>query len=149
MPKLKPSKIIVHHSATKDDDTVSWHAIEAYHRRQGWTDIGYHAGIEQARGDYLCVFGRPDVLVGSHTKGQNSSALGFVFVGNYDLVEPDDRMLVLAARRVLAPWCLRHNIKPSEIYGHRDYADKTCPGTKFDVARLRQIVEQECRALRG
>lgn len=149
MRTLNPSKIIVHHSATRDCDAVSWHAIEAYHRLRGWSDIGYHAGIEQARGDYLCIFGRPDLVPGAHTRGENTSSLGFLFVGNYDHVEPDDRMLVLASKRVLAPWCHRFGLSPTDIHAHNEYADKTCPGEKFDVARLQRIVWTELRALRG
>jgi N-acetylmuramoyl-L-alanine amidase len=148
MAKLAPSKIIIHHSATRDCDLLSWHAIEQYHREQGWSDIGYHAGIEKVRGDYVCLFGRPDVLPGAHTRGQNSRSLGFVFVGNYDTVEPDKRMLVLAARRVLAPWCLRYDLDPTVIHAHRDYAAKTCPGKRFDMALLRNLVWNECHALR-
>lgn len=146
---MTPTKIIVHHSATPDCDLVSWHAIERYHRQRGWSDIGYHAGIELARGDYLCLYGRPELLPGAHTVGQNRSSLGFVFVGNYDSVEPDRRMLVLAARRVLAPWCLRYGLTPNDIYPHRDFADKTCPGSKFDMTLLRNLVWNECHALRG
>jgi hypothetical protein len=145
---LKPTSIIIHHSATPDCDLLSWHAIEQYHRKQGWSDIGYHAGIEQVRGDYVCLFGRPDTLPGAHTRGQNSRSLGFVFVGNFDDTEPERRMLALAARRVLAPWCLRFDLTPSSIVPHSDYAAKSCPGKRFDMATLRNLVWNECHALR-
>ena len=48
---------------------------------KGWTDVGYHAGIEQVEGRFVCLFGRPDVYTGAHTRGHNSSSLGFVFIG--------------------------------------------------------------------
>ena len=56
---MTPRRIIIHHSATKDGRTFSWSAIRRYHvHTLGWTDIGYHAGIELIGDDFECLFGR-------------------------------------------------------------------------------------------
>lgn len=140
---MTPKRIIVHHSATKDTGTLSWSAIHRYHtQNQGWSDIGYHAGCEYVRDDYIVILGRPEDEPGAHTKGMNTTSLGFCFVGNFDELEPSDRMLEVAARRWFVPVMKRHSIGFDALFGHRDFAPKTCPGTLFNMDRLRNAIRQ-------
>ena len=146
---LTPTKIIVHHSLTADGKTVSWSAIHQYHvNTMGWSDIGYHAGIEEVDGRYVCLFGRPDLLAGAHTQGENGRSLGFCFVGDYDSVAPDDTRLRVACRRVLGPWLIRYGLGVDALVPHSQFAAKSCPGKKFDMHRLRQICAEEMDGLR-
>jgi N-acetylmuramoyl-L-alanine amidase len=146
---LKPKMVVIHHSATPDTGTLSWGAIQDYHvNHNGWSDVGYHAGIEQAGDRFLCFFGRPDVLAGAHTVGQNGRSLGFCFVGNFDEVAPGRSRLIVAARRVLAPWLLRYGLGPGDIVPHSQFASKSCPGKLFSMSELRDIVAEELDALR-
>jgi len=134
----QPKRIIIHHSATKDSQTVSWGAIRTYHtEKMGWSDIGYHAGIEVARDAYECFYGRPVTISGAHTRGHNNNTLGFCFVGNYDIVEPSAVMLKVAATRVLAPWMWQFGISIEDIHPHRTFANKTCPGSMFSMDVLK------------
>ena len=131
------NKIIVHHSLTKDSETVSWPAIRRYHEGVlGWRDIGYHAGIEIIKDKYEVLIGRPTHIQGAHTRGQNNNSLGFCFVGNYDKEEPTEHMLELAAERILVPWLLQFGLKPRDVHGHFEYSEKTCPGDFFRMERL-------------
>ena len=141
---FRPDRIIVHHSATKDSGTVSWGAIWKYHVRvRGWRDIGYHAGVELARDRYEAFFGRPMTLMGAHTANQNGDSLGLCFVGDYDVEEPPLEMLMVGIRRVVIPWMDVFGIPVDEIYGHRSFSPKTCPGRLFSMERLRNLVIQE------
>ncbi len=133
--------IIIHHSLTRDSGTMSWDAIRRFHTEtRGWRDIGYHAGCERIRDSYEILIGRPIDYSGGHTKGLNNDHLGLCFVGNYDLVEPDPEMLVKAAKYILRPWMKAFDIPLDRIEGHSDYAPKTCPGSKFSVEKLKDII---------
>ena len=150
MLRNRPTKIIIHHSLTEDGDTLSWPAINDYHIiTKGWKDIGYHGGIEQIWGRLVCLYGRPRWMPGAHTKGQNSSSLGFCFVGNYDNAAPSEAKLRMAARDVMVDWCIRYGIKVEDIYGHYSYANKSCPGECFSISRLQEHVEEELRVAEG
>lgn len=147
---LNPTKIVIHHSLTPDGITLSWPAIRDYHvNHNGWKDVGYHGGIEEVGGRLVCMFGRPTWMSGAHTRGQNSGSLGFCFVGSFDEFAPPEPKLRVAARRVLAPWCIQYGLTEQDIYAHRDFSSKSCPGMMFDMNKLRQYVKEELRAATG
>jgi hypothetical protein len=135
----KPLEIILHHSATKDSGTVSWNAIRRYHINEcKWNDIGYHFGIEfmedkgSPEGSYEILIGRTLDQDGAHTTGHNSKGIGVCFVGDFDLVQPPIGQWKAGLK--LVRWlCKQFSIPHSNIYGHREFAPKTCPGLKFDV----------------
>lgn len=161
--------IIMHHSATKDDVTVNWDDITKYHtswRYNGniitpfkaeelikkgikgveapWRDIGYHWGVEMVNNKIVVSQGRPETIAGAHTKQQNmnSQSLGICVIGNYDLVAPSDEIMF-----VLADLCtqkvIQYGLTIDRIKGHKDFANKTCPGKMFDLDRLRVLVRHE------
>ena len=133
----KPNKIILHHSATEDSGTVSWGAIRRYHVIEcSWGAIGYHFGIELIGNYYEVLVGRLPYESGAHTKDQNSQSLGICFVGEFDNKPPPKEQW----ERGL--WLCRYlisqfGIRSTEIYGHRSFANKTCPGTMFDVEKFK------------
>lgn len=134
--------IMLHHSLTKDGDTVSWGAIEDYHKNeQGWKDIGYHFGVERINGRLYALLGRGETEEAAACKEglMNMRAVHVCIVGNFDLAPPDDETLEFLCRRVLRPLMNRHSITFDHIVRHSDYATyKSCPGTQFDVSRLKK-----------
>lgn len=151
-----PKYIMVHHSLTADGASVSWAAIERYHREtQKWADIGYHAGIEIVndhapgadgwldRASYQALIGRPEDQVAAACKegDMNRLALHVCCVGNFDIAAPPAMLLDRLCDRVLRPWMHRYGIDADHIKAHRDYATyKSCPGTLFDMDALRRMV---------
>jgi N-acetylmuramoyl-L-alanine amidase len=138
---MQIKKLIIHHSLTKDGQVVDWEAIRKYHIEvNGWDDIGYHWGIERVGGRYALEAGRPETVVGAHTKGMNAQSLGICVVGNYDREQ-----LSQAALDLLVDLCVRkcrqYGLKPEDIVTHHGYAAyKTCPGKIFPMTDLRQRV---------
>lgn len=132
--------IIVHHSLTRDGQTVSWDAIRKYHRDPAgpykMRDIGYHAGVELVGLRYEVFAGRPLDWTGGHTSGKNSTHLGLVLVGNFDELPPPADQLRVACEYVIRPWMKAFGIPREKVEAHRDYAPKSCPGAMFDMGRL-------------
>lgn len=78
---MNPFTIILHHSLTKDNQTVSWGAIKDYHVNiNGWSDNGYHFGIEMMRGNVEILMGRMTDDIGAHCRGYNSDSIGIVLL---------------------------------------------------------------------
>ncbi|RRO20519.1 N-acetylmuramoyl-L-alanine amidase [Saccharopolyspora rhizosphaerae] len=138
----KPTKIIVHHTATPDsDDTSQSHAFELarqiqnYHMdSNGWSDTGQN--FTNSRGGHLmegrhkslsALKGGSQHVKGAHAGEQNSVALGIENEGTYTEASVPgslwDSLVELCSYMVS-----QYGISPSAIYGHRDYMSTECPG---------------------
>jgi hypothetical protein len=148
---MKIDYIMVHHSWTEDSGTVSWPAIEKFHKEtQGWNDIGYHAGVELVTDNLELAKYRYQALMGRSLKEQaaacpqkdmNLRALHVCCIGNYDLGAPPQELLEVLVHRIVKPWMVMFGILPVNIVGHRDFnPTKTCPGKLFDLNVLRGMV---------
>ena len=134
---MKPDIIILHHSLTRDSDTVSWGAIRNFHIVDNkYSDIGYHFGIENLRGQTEILMGRMPNQAGAHCKGNNSGTLGICFVGNFD-IEPPPIENWNAGIKLVEFLMVEYGIK--KIVGHTEYnSHKTCPGKYFDLNKFRK-----------
>jgi hypothetical protein len=147
-----PDKVLIHHSATKDAGTVDWQQIRKYHttpESEGgpkggpWRDIGYHGGVELVKTGtlehYEILYGRMWNQAGAHCPGQNETALGICFIGNFSLAPCSEEQLMEGAKLV-AMWTKLFHIPPGEIYPHKEFKDTECPGTLFDLSELKHLV---------
>jgi len=147
MAKFLPTKIIVHHSLTRDSGSVSWGAIRKYHTKTlKWKEIGYHVGVELVKsGEELyfeALLGRMWDRRGAHCKGENRDSLAICFIGNFDKEKPGKQLLAAGAK-VIALWLDFFCLAIKDIYSHHDFAPhKTCPGKLFNMESLRECVRR-------
>ena len=102
-----------------------------------WLDIGYHFGIEKINDIYEILIGRLWNQTGAHTIGHNND-IGICCVGNYDVEEPDPNML-FKLMKLTTTLCDTLGISLNNVVGHRNFADKTCPGNRFNVELFRRF----------
>jgi len=125
MPRGKRDvfKIIVHHTASPRDTTVSqirdWHV-----NGNGWSDIGYHYII---LGDGTLERGRSINKTGAHCKGHNKGSIGICVTGNTSQ-EPPTTAQVESLFGTLKMLLEDYNLERSDVYGHRDFGATECPG---------------------
>ncbi len=152
----RPVRIVVHHTASPNVADFSRSAadrlarsIQRYHMDVNrWIDSGQHFTI--SRGGVI-LEGRHRSLEalragqrhveGAHAAGQNGVAIGIENEGIYTGAEPP-AVLWGKLRALCAYACARYRIRPSELYGHRDYNDTACPGNRLYamLPRLRREV---------
>ncbi|MFX0198374.1 MAG: peptidoglycan recognition family protein [Candidatus Hodarchaeota archaeon] len=132
------SHIVIHHSLTRDGQTVSWQAIRRYHSQTlGWDDIGYHYGIELISRNYEVLVGRDINQNGAHAYQQsmNKKGIGICFVGNFDEYPVPPQMWERGIKFIRSLMDV-HGVPLTNIIGHRDVAPKSCPGKLFDLKKL-------------
>jgi N-acetyl-anhydromuramyl-L-alanine amidase AmpD len=152
----KPVKILIHHTATPNQADVSQGAafglarsIQNFHMdRRGWLDTGQHFTVSRGgfamegrhRSLEIVRAGRQQVE-GAHCTGQNVVAIGIENEGTYTAVDPP--LAQWNRLRDLCAWiCNRYGIRPTELYGHRDFKNTACPGDRLyaQLPRLRTDV---------
>ena len=142
--KMTPTHIIIHCSDTEDSGTVSWQAIRRYHvEYRGWSEIGYHAGVELIGKRFETLLGRMFDEQGAHCRfgGFNSHSIGICCVGKFDSRKPPGGQLKQAQR--LCRWLMdRYHIPVENVLGHGEIdKGKTCPGRMFDMYQFRKDLE--------
>ncbi|PJN96393.1 lysozyme [Amaricoccus sp. HAR-UPW-R2A-40] len=127
-------EIVIHCTATPEGRDVSVETIRGWHRKNGWSDIGYHYVVAL---DGTIQPGRPEAVIGAHVSGHNAGMIGISYVGGCDAkMQPKDTRtpaqrdaLMAACRALIAKYPTI-----AKVSGHRDYdAGKACPS--FDVRK--------------
>ena len=135
--RRKTDMAVVHHTGNPWDDDLSAVEIDASHKAQGWTCIGYHYVI---RKDGTVEQGRPHWTVGAHAYGENSHTIGIHVCGNIEIGEPTSEQIESLAM-LLANLCTDYGlpIDRDHIVGHRELMATACPGRNL-YAQMDTIV---------
>ena len=144
-------KIIIHWSASTHGDAAH---IRQWHRERPdpFDDIGYHFVISDRN---TIETGRPITKAGAHCIGQNFCSIGICYIGSpgmppiykpevffengVPLEKPQPRWLLLID--LVKSLLVTYNLKPNDVYGHRDFAKTECPG--FYIENLRRVLRGE------
>lgn len=125
--KRRIDEIIVHCTATKEYLGYTVDDIRQWHKKQGWSDIGYHYVVYL---DGSVHDGRDVDIAGAHCQGHNAHSIGVVYVGGLagdGKTAKDTRNDQQKAALLSLLLELRKLYSTAKIYGHRDFAAKDCP----------------------
>lgn len=124
----KITEIIIHCSDTPEgrantiDDIKRWHTTE-----RSFKDIGYHYVIHL---DGSIHAGRKEETIGAHCAKHNTNSIGICYIGGKtkDMKEAKDTRTEAQQSSMLSLLKLLKKKYPNaKIYGHRDFANKSCP----------------------
>ena len=124
--------IVIHCSATRENQNFTVEALEACHRARGFRGIGYHYYITKDGTIYPC---RPEEQAGAHARRYNARSIGICYEGGLDRDgNPADTRTEAqkeSMKELLRSLCTDY--PEAEIIGHRDlpWVQKACPC--FDV----------------
>lgn len=126
----KITKIIVHCADTPEGRDDKAADIRRWHKARGFNDIGYHYVVDL---DGTIEPGRDVTIAGAHCTGQNATSIGICYIGGADTdMKPKDTRTEeqKTALRLLLKYLVQ-KYPGAKIYGHRDFANKSCPS--FDA----------------
>ena len=116
------NKIVIHCSATPEGRNVSAATIDAWHRKRGFNQIGYHYVIGL---DGKIEAGRPVNIMGAHVGGGgNRASIGIAYIGGVDanLKAKDTRTEAQKVALIKIIKILKNIYPEASIHGHRDYS---------------------------
>lgn len=126
-------EIIIHCTATPEGRDVTIADITRWHKARGFSTIGYHYVIYR---DGTVHEGRDVNLIGAHCTNHNSYSIGVCYVGGLKFVPnvpinklpaKDTRNEKQKAAMLSLLLDLKKLYPNAKIYGHRDFANKSCP----------------------
>lgn len=120
--RSKTERIILHHA---DASNCTAEDIDRWHKKNGWTCIGYHFFVKK---DGTIYRGRQENSVGAHARGANSNSIGICFEGRYETEQMPD-IQVEAGKELVAYLKNKYNI--SKVQRHSDVCSTSCPGRNF------------------
>ena len=132
-------KIVVHCSESEFGSSI---LIDEWHRERGWKNVGYHFVVCSGKVennnflesmDGSIERGRDIDKLGAHVFGHNDGSIGVCLIG----VDRYTDKQMLSLKLLLSELMLKYDLKPNQIFGHRELDNrKSCP-TGLDMDRLR------------
>lgn len=122
------NEVVVHCAATPEGKHFTVADIRAWHKKRGWSDIGYHYVVYL---DGSIQLGRPIGQIGAHVEGHNTGTIGIVYVGGVSSDGKTAKDTRTPAQRASLLWLTGQLINKHrgirKVSGHNQYANKACP----------------------
>ena len=124
----KISLIVIHCSATRVTQDITFEKLEACHLARGFRGIGYHYYITK---DGVIYPGRPESEIGAHARHFNAHSIGICYEGGLDAdgnpADTRTKAQKQSLQNLLTSLCVDY--PEAEILGHRDLPNvhKSCP----------------------
>ena len=111
--------IVIHCTATREDQTLTRNQLKEMHLQRGFSDIGYHFYV---RKNGQIEKGRHVIFKGAHVKGHNTNSIGIAYEGGLDFAgkPKDTRTEDQKAALEHLIMILRHSFDIKRVCGHRD-----------------------------
>lgn len=116
--RSKTERIILHHA---DASSCTAEDIDNWHKKNGWTCIGYHFFV---RKDGSIYRGRQENTKGAHAGDANTNSIGICFEGRYEIEQMPD-IQVQAGKELVAYLKNKYNI--TKVQKHSDVCNTSCP----------------------
>lgn len=129
---------ILHHDVWPGGTMEKIHVDHLVNRKYRGT--GYHGRFPADGGIEL---GRPHGTIGGHCKQEkmNYKSTGWVFEGNLDVTEMTDQQFE-DSTKFFAEYIKLSDITIDQMFGHGDFADKSCPGKNFPMKRFKARIQE-------
>ena len=143
---VNPIFIMIHHSGVSyNANSDQFKASNSYHKSLGFpkSSLGYYVGYnyEIAKNGRVRQSRLPgEVTAACYQEGMNSGKCVHICLdGNFNKDQDGElaEFQVYALRDLIRDLILKHDIK--EIYFHRDFANKDCPGNNLDKAWIKKL----------
>lgn len=134
--KRKINKIILHCSATREGQNFTTKDIDYWHKKRGFTKIGYHYVIYL---DGSVHIGRQESEIGAHATGHNANSIGICYIGGCDKNGKAKDTRTAAQKesllKLVHELLKKYNLGLENVYGHYQFANKTCPSFSIETFR--------------
>ena len=129
---------IMHHDVWPGGTMEKIHVDHLVHQKYRGTS--YHGRFPTAGGIEL---GRPHGMIGGHCKQDkmNYKATGWVFEGNLDITVMSDQQFE-DSTKFFAEYIKLTDITIDQMFGHREFANKSCPGKNFPMKRFKVRIQE-------
>lgn len=130
------NEIILHCSATVEENDIGIETIRKWHINRGFNDIGYHYVIYI---DGSVHEGRKEDKIGAHCTGRNKNSIGICYIGGLDKEKkPKDTRTEeqkISMYQLVDEILDKYKLTVDNVHCHYEYANKACPSFKIEDFR--------------